>query len=516
MGDISKLKIALCQIEPVQGSPSSYERALHQLVDRVRSTGAHLAIFPAPARDALPRLVAMNGSVVLQEEGHATLSAADELYHIELGCAGDVASCDSNSVDGCDFIVGSNWDAWTLADKKAPKPLCGKPTVWANPVGIENFDKRVLAHDGASVALDADGSLLARLRDDFTGDFTPFTFAGGGRKAEPCDLKLLRALVSTVRRFDALVLPWGPKWVIGLSGGLDSSVVAALLVMALGPERVIGYNLATRYNSDATKANAAALAQALGIELRNGSIEQLVTATGGMLSQYGYDDDTMSGLVLENVQARLRGHALSTFAAVEGGVIANNGNRIEAALGYATLYGDAIGALAPIGDVTKVQLFDLSKQINDVFEHEVIPINLLPVENAEGYTWQTMPSAELADGQRDPMKWFYHDWLVSQLLDETAGNPCPIMEQYLADRLASTPVAKWVRFYGLSDNPAAFVEDLEWVLRGMRTAAFKRIQAPPSIRVASPASIAANPEWQGAQEPSARYEELKAQILAQQ
>jgi len=504
MADLSKLRIALCQIEPVQGCPSSYETSLHQLTTRVKLTGADLAIFPAPSKGALPRLVAMNGSILLEEDGRATLSAEDELYHIALGGA----------QDGCDFAVVSNWEPWSIGgSQEAARIGTACPTIISNPIGIENADKCVVAFDGASRALAADGAVIAQLRDDFTGDYTPFTFANGGRIAEPCDMKTLRALVSSIRRFDAFVLPWQPKWVIGLSGGLDSSVVASLLVMALGPERVVGYNLATRYNSDATKANAATLAKALEIELRNGSIEELVRATGATLDQYGYGEDAMSGLVLENVQARLRGHALSTFAAVEGGVIANNGNRIEAALGYATLYGDAIGALAPIGDLTKVQLFDLSRQINEVFEQEVVPENLLPTETDDGFIWETMPSAELADGQRDPMKWFYHDWIVTQLLDVTAGDPCPIMQGYLDDRLASTPVAKWLEFYGLAHDPAAFMADLEWVTRSMRTAAFKRIQAPPAIRIASPASVAPSCEWQGSLEPSERYLELKARIL---
>ena len=121
--------------------------------------------------------------------------------------------------------------------------------------------------------------------------------------------------------------------------------------------------------------------------------------------------------------------------------------------------------------------------------------------------------AELADGQRDPMKWFYHDWLVTQLLDVTAGDPCPIMQGYLDERLASTPIAKWLEFYSLANDPAAFMVDLEWVTRSMRTAAFKRIQAPPAIRIASPASVASSSEWQGTLEPSERYLELKAQIL---
>lgn len=562
MADLSKLNVALCQLEVVEGRPSCYEGALRALLGRVRSTGAHLVVVsPDSFESARPRLYALNGAVLAEEDRGAQIAVGDELYRIGFGF--DAAP------DECDLAVASSGAPWTLASgetsrgksdsqfvpptaplvtgsspftpglsgllgmtgapgalgasgafgaSEAPDAASAKragsrvPLVLANPVGMANRDKRVMSFDGGSSVFGADGACLARLRDDFAGDFSPVFLTQARKGAQPCEMKLLTAIVSTMRRFDAQVLPWAPKWIIGLSGGLDSSVVAALLVLAFGSARVVGYNLATRYNSDATKANAARLAEALDIELRNGSIEQLVDATGATLSQYGYSEDAMGGLVLENVQARVRGHMLSTFAAVEGGVIANNGNRVESAIGYATLYGDAIGALAPIGDITKVQLFGLSRQINEVIGTEAIPENLLPHETDDGYEWQTMPSAELADGQRDPMKWFYHDWLISTLLDETAGDPLPIMERYQADRLASLPVSKWVKFYGL-DDPQAFVDDLEWVMRQMRNAAFKRIQAPPAIRLASFASIAPTPEIQGAHDASEAYLQLRTEII---
>ena len=498
MSDLSKLRIALCQVEAVQGHPSVFEQSTRQLAGYARSTGANLVVFPGET----PRLVGMNGGIVAQEGDRATLALGEDLYRIALGVP----------AEDCDFAVMSDWTPWSLKRRESSAASCGIPIVYANPVGITNEERRVLVYDGASCILSADGIVLSRLRDDFTGDFAPATLTAPGPQAPQCDKKLLRALVSGIQRFDAQVLPWQPKWIIGLSGGLDSGVVAALLVMAFGPERVIAYNLATRYNSDATKANAASLALELGIELRNGSIEQLVDATAAVASQYGYPEGALQGLALENVQARVRGHLLSTFAALEGGVVANNGNRVEASLGYATLYGDSIGALAPIADLTKVQVIGLAHDINELFGKEVVPMRLLPVETQEGFEWETMPSAELADGQRDPMKWFYHDWLVSELCDVTALDPCPIMERYADGSLLDSEMGKWLRFYGL-DDPKAFIDDLEWVLSSMRKSAFKRIQAPPSLRVASPATTARSSEIQGGEEPSERYLELKKSIL---
>ena len=198
----------------------------------------------------------------------------------------------------------------------------------------------------------------------------------------------------------------------------------------------------------------------------------------------------------------------------------------------------------------------------------MVPANLLPRETAEGFSWETMPSAELASGQRDPMKWFYHDWLLCYLLGDTlesaalgaggadaggatagggvwesaaAGSAamrempstrgplpsahgaacspgpslddaaCAVLERYLDDRLLGSDVGKWVRYYGL-DEPRAFADDLEWVLAGMRSSAFKHIQAPPVIALASHASVRRAVEPQLHPEPSARYRALLARV----
>ena len=506
MGDVSKLKVAIGQPELVCGRLSANDEARERMVGHAVDAGADLLVMPGSLEDPHDvHLIVLNDSRIDVAGNAVHLEACGETYRIGLD-PGDTA---------CDFSVLCDVAPWTLSGFDAVKAVPGVPTVVLRPVGMRNADKDVLAYDGGTCAYDGEGTLVASLRDDFEEDIALVQFSEVGRLQAPCKDKLLAALVKTLRRFDGQVLPWGPKWVIGLSGGLDSSVVAVLLTLAFGADRVIGYNLATKFNSDATKANAASLADALGIQLRNGSIEAVVDATGDAVAQYGYPEGAMEGLVLENVQARVRGHLLSTFAAIEQGVVANNGNRVEAALGYATLYGDAIGALAPIGDLTKVRLFELAHTINSDRESAIIPENLLPRVTDEGCDWDTPPSAELATGQVDPMKWFYHDWLIDQLLDGSGidAAACDVMERYLADRLAGTEVGKWVRFYGL-DDPAMFADDLDWILRSMRTAAFKRIQAPPAIRIASPASIAAKQEMQGEIEPSSRFRMLETRIRA--
>ena len=198
---------------------------------------------------------------------------------------------------------------------------------------------------------------------------------------------------------------------------------------------------------------------------------------------------------------------------VLSGVVVNNGNRVECAFGYATLYGDSIGALAPIADLTKTKLFQLARAINGQPGVGIIPENLLPRETDDGYDWEIMPSAELSDGQRDPMKWFYHDWLVENIIDDAGFSIEDLMAAYLEDKLASTEVSKWVRFYGL-DNPQTFIDDLEWVMRQIRISVFKRVQAPPTIITVRSTYSYDFRENQAQFETTDRYRELKAQILA--
>ena len=397
------------------------------------------------------------------------------------------------------------------------------PIVRVNCVGMQNTDKAILCFDGASTVY-GDGYRSFACRDDFQEDFLLFELdlQTGDMSSyseftrpfyDDVDEKVLDGIIWGLRRFDEQVFPFHPKWVIGLSGGLDSSVTAALMCQAFGgPERIVGYNLATRYNSDTTKMNAYDLAQALGIRLVNGSIEQLVQATDNVVSLYGYPDGATDGLVQENIQARLRGHLLSTFAAIEGGVIMNNGNKVEATFGYATLYGDAVGAISPIGDITKVRLFNIARLLNKRFGKTVIPENLLPVETVDGYTWETMPSAELKDAQKDPMKWFYHDWIVEHLVDDPDFTIETLLAAYRADKLESSPVGKWVPFYGL-DDAKAFIEDVEWIERQVNNSVFKRVQMPPTIAVVRDTAGFDYRENQMKCEHTHRYEQLKAAIL---
>ena len=353
------------------------------------------------------------------------------------------------------------------------------PLVYVNACGMQNNGKNVLVFDGDSTIYQKDGRVLAQLNDDFKEDCQVFDLKQT-YQTHITHNKLLNALVVAIREFDQQVLTFKPKWIIGLSGGIDSSVNVALLCMALGSDRVIGYNMASRYNQAKTKNIAYETAKKLNVEYYAGSIEQLVQATENTLIEYNINP--VEGLAYENIQARLRGHLLSSFASYKGGVICNNGNKVECALGYATLYGDTIGALSPLGDCTKLQVFELAKSINDYYQDEIINQNLIPSITEGKIEFGFAPSAELRDNQIDPMKWGYHDWLVQYFIQYPSHNILDWLKIYQSGEWRKTEVASWMIYYGL-DNPKAFIEDIRWFMKSWHSAIFKRIQFPPIVTI---------------------------------
>jgi len=351
------------------------------------------------------------------------------------------------------------------------------PIVYVNAVGAQNNGKNLVLFDGDSSYYDQTGQVLMQCNDRFIEELLVFQM--GDRNEAPVDSsKLLDALVFSIKAFDELMFKAKPPWIIGLSGGIDSCVNAALLVKALGKERVFGYNMASRYNQSTSINMARKLASNLGIAYQEGSIEPLVESTLETLKAFQFE--SAEGLAFENIQARIRGHLLSSFASLKGGVIINNGNKVELALGYATLYGDTIGALSPLGDLTKLQIFDVARMLNEVYEMDVIDLALIPTHSSQGFTFGFAPSAELKDKQVDPMKWGVHDYLVQYFTEYPTHHPVEYLKAYASGQWQTWPIAEWMRAYGL-DDPRVFVDDYLWFTKSWHQAVFKRIQFPPIV-----------------------------------
>lgn len=278
------------------------------------------------------------------------------------------------------------------------------PLVYTNMFGGQDD----LVFDGDSMVVRETGELLAR-SPQFQQDLLLVDIPVATATAKPdlvisqnptnlkgkIEARIAAPLADTEEIYSALVLGLRDyveknhfkSVVLGLSGGIDSALVATIAVDALGRERVFGVSLPSKYSSDHSKSDAHELAKNLGVNLRTIEIESVVE---GFLTS-----TTLTGLAEENVQARVRGSLLMGLSNQEGHLVLATGNKSELAVGYSTLYGDAVGGYAPIKDVFKVDVWRLAKWRNERAKNlgEVPPIPQSSIEKE--------PSAELRPGQKD-------------------------------------------------------------------------------------------------------------------
>ncbi|MDD4203317.1 MAG: NAD+ synthase [Candidatus Omnitrophica bacterium] len=181
------------------------------------------------------------------------------------------------------------------------------------------------------------------------------------------------------------------KVIIGISGGIDSALVAAIACDAIGKENVVGVSMPSRYNSEETRSDAKILAKNLGIEFKEISIEDIYKVYVDSLNKDHEFKQKGQDITEENIQARIRGNILMAQSNKFGYLVLSTSNKSESAVGYTTLYGDMSGGFAPIQDVYKTNVFKLSKHINAVNNKEIIPLTII----------KRAPSAELKIGQKD-------------------------------------------------------------------------------------------------------------------
>jgi NAD+ synthase (glutamine-hydrolysing) len=245
--------------------------------------------------------------------------------------------------------------------------------------------------------------------------------------------------------------------VIGLSGGIDSSLVATVAVDALGPSHVHGIAMPSRYSSDGSLHDAEALATRLGVDLRVVPIEEAHVAFTGMLA--GVLGHEPTGLTDENLQSRLRGVLLMGLSNAKGWIVLTTGNKSEMATGYSTLYGDSAGGFAVIKDVPKTLVYDLCRYRNAQAVREGRPG---PIPDS---VLDKAPSAELRPDQRDDQSLPPYEKLD------------PVLQGYVeGDRTASDLVAEGF-------DPAV----VEQVVRLVDGAEYKRRQMPPGVRITTKA-----------------------------
>ena len=278
------------------------------------------------------------------------------------------------------------------------------PLVYVNMTGGQDD----LVFDGDSIVVDKEGAVIARspqFADDLrvvdidvatqTSQPDLVISADGAEIAQPLTPEIAPALYDLEEIWQALVIGLRDyvekngfrSVVVGLSGGIDSALVAAIAIDALGAKRVNGVAMPSKYSSDHSISDAQALADATGIHFRTVAIAPMVDAYMNNL--------VLKGLAEENLQARVRGTTLMGISNQEGHLVLATGNKSELAVGYSTLYGDAVGGFAPIKDIYKTDVWALARWRNEVAgkrgEAAPIPVNSIEKE----------PSAELRPDQKD-------------------------------------------------------------------------------------------------------------------
>ncbi len=382
---------------------------------------------------------------------------------------------------GVDFVVNLSASPYSAGKQQIREAMLRhgavryqQPIIYANQVG-GNDD---LLFDGTSVAFNRAGEMVCRARA-FETDLLILEFDEEGRDLLPAtvapapgsvDEEIWSALVLGVRDYTRKC--GFTKVVIGLSGGIDSALVAAIATEALGVENVLGVLMPSPYSSDHSVKDALVLADNLGIKTHTLSIGELMQ---------GYDHTleplfagTEFGIAEENIQSRIRGNLLMAIANKFSYLLLSTGNKSEMAVGYCTLYGDMNGGLAVIADVPKTRVYSVCKWLNSTrageqenrgtpeghssrplpiahAQKEIIPANIL----------SKPPSAELKPGQVD------QDSLPSyDILDDILHR---LIHEYQAP----------AQIIDAGHDPTI----VNKVMRLVARAEFKRRQAPPGLKI---------------------------------
>ena len=346
------------------------------------------------------------------------------------------------------FHTGKGDEREAVVRKRIEETAC--PVVYVNLVGGQDE----LVFDGESFVLDTSGSTLVRAPACREGLYpVDFEIADGLLRPLPGNVAARADEVASV--YQALVLGvrdyiekngFGGA-VIGLSGGIDSALVLAIAVDAIGAERVEAVMMPSRYTADMSREDAYAEAQALGVDYQEISIEQPFEAFLDALAVAfkGAEADTTE----ENIQARCRGVILMALSNKQGRIVLTTGNKSEMSVGYATLYGDMAGGFAPIKDVPKLLVYRLCEYRNSLTP--VIPQRVL----------ERAPSAELAPDQKD------EDSLPPYTLLD------PILEGYIEQDMSIEKLVSQGFDEATVRRIATLVDRNE----------YKRRQAPPGVRI---------------------------------
>ena len=553
------MKIALISMEIIPGRPDLNAAAMTERIREAKDAHAELALFPALSLSGLflgsvwkqPSFVrdctayaeeiaaAADGITVIfgnvDAGGEGCCGLSRTLLHARDGVLREVARRPLHGA-GTRFsplLYELPNENIILAADVSPFPICfgagslaetarekHSSIFYVNTLGLQDKGKTVYAFPGRAHAFNEKGERVL-MSPAYTEGVTvidtehlpPVLTSHSEKPIAP----IHRTLRYAVRKFLARIHM--KRVVIGISGGIDSAVAAALYVDAIGAENVLLVNMPSKFNSATTKGLAAQLAKNLGCRHMIVPIEESVSYTAKQLSEIPIEGAaaapgehlTISSFVRENMQARNRsGRVLGTIAAAWGAGFTCNGNKAETTVGYATLYGDLAGFLCALADLWKYQVYDLARYLNEnVYRREAIPQGIIDI----------VPSAELSDAQNvdegkgDPIHYPYHDYLFRAFV-EADRNPEDILTHYADDDLEAYIGCEKGLVKTYFPTAEDFIADLEhwWgIYRGMAVA--KRIQSPPLLSVSGHAYGSDYPESQIGTYETITYRALKEKLL---
>lgn len=368
----------------------------------------------------------------------------------------------------------------------------GIPLLYVNNLGIQDNGKTIFTFDGASCGYDSQGRIIGQLPafSEQHLDLEPFranpAVAERVHDESPIAIQYQAVHYGTQKFLDRTGIS---RVVIGVSGGIDSALVASIYRQILPPEQMLLVSMPGPFTSSTTRSLAQQLARNLDCPFAELPIGEAVDLTRQQLLDTGFrqSDGTgftlpVSDFVMENIQARDRSaRVLAACAAAFGGVFTCNGNKSEITVGYSTLYGDLSGFLANIGDLWKGEVYQMASFINrEIYGREVIPQGTLDV----------VPSAELSaahdvdQGQGDPLFYPYHDALFRSWVERwERATPEDNLRWYL-DGTLEQEIGYDGRVTELFEHATAFIKDLEyWWNQYQGMAIAKRIQAPPVLAI---------------------------------
>jgi NAD+ synthase (glutamine-hydrolysing) len=350
------------------------------------------------------------------------------------------------------------------------------PLVYVNTVGAADNGKNIIPFDGESLVYDGHGRLIAIARQ-FAEELLVVDLGPG---ATPHAVAELPEIDRERETYDALVMGLRDymrksgftRTIVPVSGGIDSALVLAIAVDAVGAGQVHAYNLPSEYNTEATRSIAERLSAALGVEYGVIPISSIDVEVRRTFEAHAHPIER--SLTRENLHARIRGLLMMAESNDTGALLLSCGNETEIALGYATLYGDMCGGISVIGDLSKVDVYRLARYVNRRHGREIVPDE----------TFTLKPSAELAANQFDPFDYYVMAPVVSELAERRRGASELLV---LFERRALDPARFVADPEGRSVYDKHTVESFRAVVREasqrMRRSVYKRLQGPPILAV---------------------------------